>query len=56
MTIALVVLGFSCVWLSILAVLYCVGDWVVGGLEEGGGENALGHWGEGRLGVVVTRL
>ena len=31
----LVVLWFYCVVLSIWAVLYSVGDWVVGGLEEG---------------------
>ena len=54
--IAWVLLGFHRVLLSILAVLYSVGDWVVGGLEEGGGEHALGHRGEGWGGVVISRL
>ena len=54
--IAWVVLGFYHVVLSNWAVLYCVGDWVVGGLEEGGGQHAGCHWGEGWGGVVVTRL
>ena len=41
--LVLVVLWFYCVVWSIWAVLHSVGDWVVGGLEEGGGEDAWGR-------------